>query len=180
AEALVRQSRLNWTIVRPGNVYGTGDEVISVLLTMVRTLPAIPVIGDGDQKFQPIWAGDLAKALLATVERTDLGGRTLEVAGVEQTTINEVLDELMKITDRSPSRIPVPGLLAEAGVKLAGLFGADIPLNDAKLTMLAEENIIRAPSGNALKELLREPATSLHDGLRKLADSQPEQLPDAG
>src|SRR5690606_33920037 len=71
AEEAVRASGLDWLILRPGNVYGPGDEVISLLLKMVRTLPAIPVIGDGDQPFQPVWAEDLAQALALAVERRE-------------------------------------------------------------------------------------------------------------
>jgi len=45
AEEIVRGFAGGWIILRPGNVYGPGDEVISLLLNMVRTLPAVPVIG---------------------------------------------------------------------------------------------------------------------------------------
>ena len=43
AEELVRKFHGGWTILRPGNVYGPGDEVVSLLLRMVRTLPAMPI-----------------------------------------------------------------------------------------------------------------------------------------
>ena len=73
AEAAVRSFRGAWTICRPGNVYGPGDEQISVLLRMVRgASPIIPKIGDGDQPFQPIWWEDAAYALADLVERDDL------------------------------------------------------------------------------------------------------------
>ncbi len=73
AEAAVRSFRGAWTIGRPGNVYGPGDEQISVLLRMVRgASPIIPKIGDGDQPFQPIWWEDAAYALADLVERDDL------------------------------------------------------------------------------------------------------------
>ncbi|HYO79029.1 MAG TPA: NAD(P)H-binding protein, partial [Thermoanaerobaculia bacterium] len=75
AEQLVRASSLDWTVIRPGNVYGPGDEVISLILKMVRALPAVPVIDGGDQEFQPIWHEDLAKILVTTVERGDLQGQ---------------------------------------------------------------------------------------------------------
>ena len=63
AEALVREYGGPWVILRPGNVYGPGDEVISQLLSMQRTLPAIPMIGSGTHNFQPIWYIDLGKAI---------------------------------------------------------------------------------------------------------------------
>src|SRR4051812_19069799 len=104
AEEVVRGFAGGWIILRPGNVYGPGDEVISLLLNLVRTLPVIPVIGIGDDKFQPIWAEDLVAALSESVRRTDLHGRVLELAGEERTSLNEVLDKLSEITGRSPAR----------------------------------------------------------------------------
>src|SRR5690606_23878825 len=50
-EEIVRTFRGAWTVVRVGAVIGPGDETVSVLLRMVRILPAVPVIGDGRQPF---------------------------------------------------------------------------------------------------------------------------------
>ncbi|MFL5527286.1 MAG: NAD-dependent epimerase/dehydratase family protein, partial [Gemmatimonadaceae bacterium] len=80
AEEIVRNFAGGWIILRPGNVYGPGDEVISLILRMVRTLPIVPVIGNGDDRFQPIWVEDLAAAISESVRRTDLHGRVLELA----------------------------------------------------------------------------------------------------
>ena len=179
-EKIVRGYSGDWRIVRPGNVYGPGDEVISSLLTMVRTLPAIPVIDGGDQPFQPIWTEDLADAIAALASRDDRDNRVLEVAGNEVITVNQLLDELALITGRSPTRVPVPGFVAAIGARVASWLGADLPVNEDTLTMLAEENVVRAPDGNALGDLLGRAPTPLADGLRKLADSLPVQIPTEG
>ena len=56
AEAATRRFAGSWSIARLGNVYGPGDEQISVLLRMVRGPTSIvPKVGEGDQPFQPIW-----------------------------------------------------------------------------------------------------------------------------
>lgn len=180
AEDIVRSFAGGWIILRPGNVYGPGDEVVSVLLTMVRTLPVVPVVGTGEDKFQPIWVEDLAAAIGACMERTDLHGRVLELAGPDVTSINDLLEKLGEITGRNPARLPVPNLLVGAGATIAGMLGAKLPINENQLTMLAEENIIRTPGGNALTAVLKVTATSLDSGLRRLADAQPEQTPDQG
>jgi NADH dehydrogenase len=167
-------------ILRPGNVYGPGDDVISLLLSMVRTLPAIPVIDGGDDKFQPLWVEDLAKAIGDAAERTDLHGRTLELAGNEVTSTNEVLQRLSSITGRDPVRVPVPGFLASAATAVADFLGASLPVNESQLTMLREGNVISAPGANALTAVFRIEPTTLEAGLKKLADAQPEQMPDEG
>lgn len=176
AEALVTASSLDWTIVRPGNVYGPGDEVISTMLKMIRALPVIPVIDNGDQEFQPIWYEDLAKVLAITLDHNDLQGAILEAAGAEITSMNDVIARFKTITDRNPVRIPVPAALASVTAKLASL-AIDMPLDDEKLTMLNEKNVLRGE--NALEKLGVSP-TPLEQGLRTLADAVPEQLPEEG
>jgi NADH dehydrogenase len=180
AEALVRASALDWTICRVGNVYGSGDPVISLLLQWVRTLPVVPVIDDGDQPFQPVWADDLAEGLARCVERDDLGRRVLELTGAERTSMNDVIDRIGTIVGRKPVRVPVPSLLATLGLKAAKQLGVDMPVDEGQLTMLREGSVIDDPGRNALVAELGVPTTPLDEGLRRLADTQPEQLPQDG
>ncbi|HKR07637.1 MAG TPA: hypothetical protein VJS39_00490, partial [Gemmatimonadaceae bacterium] len=165
---------------RPGNVYGPGDDVISRLLTMVRTLPVVPVIGGGDQQFQPIWVDDLSRAIGESVRRTDLHGRVLELAGEERTSIDELLDRLSEITGRDPARVPIPNFLASAGVNMAAILGVKIPLTESQLIMLSEGNWIRTPGNNALTGVFQIKPTPLDSALRSLSDSLPEQMPGEG
>lgn len=178
AEEIVKASSLQWTIVRPGNIYGPGDEVISLLLKMVRLLPAMPMIGDGQQPFQPLWHEDLAKALAATIARDDLGGRTLELGGKEITSTRDLIDRISRITGHDPMRVPVPAVAAAAAAVVSGAAGVNVPVDRTKLTMLLEHNVIDGE--NALTEVLHLAPTRLDDGLRMLAESLPEQLPDEG
>jgi NADH dehydrogenase len=180
AEGIVRGFAGGWIILRPGNVYGPGDDVISLLLTMVRSLPVVPVIGSGDDQFQPIWVEDLAAALSEAVRRTDLHGRVLELAGEERTSLNEIMDKLSEITARNPARVPIPPFLASAGITMASLLGVKLPVTESQLTMLCEGNFIRTPGANALTGVFHIKPTSLDSGLRKLADAMPEQTPDKG
>lgn len=180
AEEGVRKFRGGWIILRPGNVYGPGDEVVSLLLQMVRTLPAIPVIGGGDDKFQPVWVEDVAIAIADSVERLDLHGRVLELAGEETTSTNDLVDRFGAITGRTPVRIPVPAFLASAGAAVAEFVGAPLPVNESQLIMLREGNVINDPGCNALTAVFRIKPISLDEGLKKLADAQLEQTPDNG
>jgi NADH dehydrogenase len=165
AEELVTQSEMSWTIVRPGNVYGPGDEVMSLILKMVRALPAVPVIDSGDQEFQPIWYQDLANVLATVAEREDLGSQTLEAAGPDITTMRDVVDRFCAITDRAPLKVTVPSALAQ--------FGVDAN----KLQMLREENVSH---GRSAIEVLGIEATPLDAGLRLLADAIPENRAEEG
>lgn len=180
AEKLVHGFAREWVILRPGNVFGSGDEMISLLLRMVRTLPAVPVLGDGAQEFQPIWHEDLGEAILRAVERDDVVGRTLALAGTETTSIDDLLDRFGRLTERSPARLPLPAVLAKLGVRAAEAVGIDMPIDPGQITMLEEGNVIDDARDNALVTVLGVDATPLATALELLADDQPEKTPDEG
>ncbi len=178
SEDVARTFTGSWLICRPGNVYGPGDEVISLVLKWVRSFPAVPVVG-GDRRFQPISAEDLADALVLALERDTPSREVLEMAGAEQISMTELLDELERVTDCHPTRIPIPEVVALAGAGLAKALDIEIPVNSDQLTMLIEENEIRNGS-NALTDVFGITPTPLATGLRLLADTLPARLPDEG
>ena len=179
-EDLVREFRGERVILRPGNVYGPGDDVISLLLKMIRTLPAVPVIDGGDHEFQPIWVGDVARTIVQSVERADLAGQTLEMAGPDRTSMSDLIDRLSEITDRKVLRLPMPGFIAAWGAQLGEKLGFDTPVSVGQIQMLEERNVIEDPARNALATVFGVTPTGLADGLRMLADALPEQLPEEG
>lgn len=169
-----------WLIVRPGNVYGPGDEVISLLLKMVRTLPAVPVVGTGDHPFQPIWVEDLGEALARAVEGEGGAGAALDMGGAELTTMNDLFDLLAEVTGKSPVRIPVPEWIARSGAGAADALGLGLPVNAGQVTMLLEGNVVPPGAPNALTEVFGITPTPLREGVRRLADALPERLPSEG
>jgi NADH dehydrogenase len=181
AEQHVRRFRGHGVICRPGNVYGPGDEQISLLLRMVRApSPIVPTIGDGDQPIQPIWWEDCAVAIANIVERPDLAGRELDIAGPEVTSQNDLMRRLSRITGRDVVGVAVPEFLASFGAKAVSLVGWDMSFNEQQMTMLREGNVIPPGGDNALETILKVRPTPLDAGLRALADLQPEQLPGEG
>lgn len=179
-ERIALASSLDTTVLRLANVYGPGDEIISLLTKMIRILPIVPAIDGGDDAFQPMWVGDAAKAIAACMERRDLGGRALDVAGPDRTSMNDLIGRLRDITGRTPLTIPVTGGMTVAGAKIASAIGVDVPIDQGQITMLEEGNLIEDARGNSLTSELGVEPTSLTDGLKLLADSLPEQLPDNG
>jgi uncharacterized protein YbjT (DUF2867 family) len=179
AEALVRTYAGAWIILRPGNVYGPGDDVISQLLTMHRTLPVVPLIGSGDHRFQPIWYKDLGKAIARALD-PDIAQGTYAVAGDQVTTPHEILSRLQMITGRTAPEVPVPEFLADLTSRIADASGLPFPINESQFQMLIEENVVREPDGNALTRVFGVRATALADALAALVDIQPEQTPQDG
>jgi len=181
AELVVRdEAPAGWLVVRPGNVYGPGDEVISLLLKMVRALPVVPTIGRGNQPFQPVWHEDLGLALARAIEREQPRETILEIAGPDVTTTNDVIDLLEKLTGKSAVRLPIPEALAKLGSGVAEAVGLDVRVTNDQITMLTEGNIISSGGVNALTEVFGVTPLTLGEGLGLLVDSMPERLPTEG
>ena len=165
AEGLVSRWEGNWLICRPGNVYGPGDKMISVLLKLVRTLPAIPTIRAGDQPFQPIWVGDLAEACARAIEREEPVREALELAGPEQITPNQLVRLIGEVIQKKVVTFPVPDWTALAGSEALARFGIDLHFGRDQITMLREGNVIPPDGGNALTEVFGVQPTPVRDGL---------------
>ncbi len=186
AEKLVEQSTTDWVIVRPGHVFGPGDEMISTVLKMVRTSPIVPKVGFGQHRFQPVWFKDFGKALTACVEREELSRQTIEVAGGEVITVSELMKQLSELTDRPAWPLPLPAFLVRGavwGFSLVRRFlprGASLPLNESKLTMLIEENRIQDGRPNGMFHILRLRGTPLQLALRELTQTLPANPPENG
>lgn len=180
AEGVVQAFSREWLVLRPGAVYGPGDEHLSVLLRLVRTLPVIPTIGDGNQRFQPIWHEDLAEALVAAVETDDLRCEVLDVAGAELTSQNDLVARFRELTRRDVVQAPLPEAFASWGIRALDAIGLDVPFSQDQLAMLVDGNVIEQGRSNALISVFGLEPTSLGDGLRRLANEQPTQLPAAG
>ena len=180
AEALVRDFGGSWLIVRPGNVYGPGDKMISELLKMVRTFPVIPTVEAGEEEFQPIFAPDLGQALARAVEAGDPRHTTVEVAGPDRLTANHLLELLAEVTGKKLHTVPVPEWVALLGSAAANRVGFDLHFSRDQIQMLMEGSVIRSERGNALQTEFGVEPTGMRDGLTQLIAALPEQLPEEG
>jgi NADH dehydrogenase len=180
AETLVRGYDGSWLILRPGVVYGPGDATVSALLGRVRTWPALPVLEHGAQRFQPVWYLDLGRALASATEMPEVSRVELDLAGPDQTTVNEVLDELSTLVGRRPARVAIPASLAELGAQATAVLGVKGIVSDTQLKMLEEEAVIPPASRNALSAVFGVEPTPLSAGLRALVELEPERLPTRG
>jgi NADH dehydrogenase len=175
-EAICREFNGQWVVMRPGPVYGPGDHHVSVLLQMVRTLPAVPTIGDGKLRFQPVWHEDLGLALALAVERDDLASRTLDLGGRELTCQNELVHQMSALVGRDPPQLRLSNQLASFGIRALGAVGIGVPFNQSQLQMLVEGNRIDDGGTNALIGVFAVEPLPLAEGLQRLLDTQPEQL----
>lgn len=126
AERAVVSSPLRTTVFAPSVVYDHSDPWIT-LLRRFSFLPVLPVSGEGEGRFQPIWAADVARCVVAALEREREGGEATgryELAGPEALTYDQMSDLVSRIAGRPRPLVHVPLPLVRYGLlALRTLFG---------------------------------------------------------
>jgi uncharacterized protein YbjT (DUF2867 family) len=140
-EEHVRASGLDWTIFRPSIIFGPQDDFINKLAGYIRSFPAVPVIGDGRYRIQPIAAADVAHCFARALEMPETIGQTYELCGPDRLTYNELLDTIGRLLGKSRVvKIPNPLGIMKVVVPLLQGFSF-FPITMDQITMLVEENI---------------------------------------
>jgi nucleoside-diphosphate-sugar epimerase len=92
AEQVVRASGVPFTVLRPSLVLGRDDGVLQPLAAMIRSLPFIPVPGDGCARTQPIDVADLVRCIAACLEGDAVRDETVSVGGPVFLTFRQLAD----------------------------------------------------------------------------------------
>lgn len=155
AEAAVRAIKPDAVILRPSIVFGNGDGFLNRFASMATMSPALPLIGGGVTKFQPVWVGDVAEAIARSVVRTDAAGRTFELGGPEVWSFKQILEYILRETGRRRLLAPLPFFAASAIGSLAettAVLGIAPVLTRDQVVMLKTDNVV-APDAEGLSAL---------------------------
>jgi len=147
-EKAVRDTTPDAVIVRPSIVFGPEDQFFNRFAAMAQLSPALPLIGGGDTRLQPVYVGDVAEAVAAAVEGRVDGGTTLELGGPDVMTFRQCLEEMLRVIDRKRILVPVPFALAGAIGSLAGLLPNPVLTSD-QVRLLRADNVV---SGAAIAD----------------------------
>ena len=147
AEADVKSYVPTATIVRPSIIFGTEDGFFNRFAAMTRFTPALPAIGGGHTRFQPVYVGDVAEAIIAALELPDSAGKTYELGGPETFTFKELLKYILKEIDRPRIIAPLPFAIAKPmGYVMGAAFKlwpfAGPPLTGDQVELLKTDNVV--------------------------------------
>jgi len=96
AEAVVRESDLDYTILRAATTYGPEDVFTNVVAMLAKTFPyVLPIPDPGISRFQPLWIVDLVECIEAALDRDDLIGQTIPLGGPEHFTFEQLTLEIL-------------------------------------------------------------------------------------
>jgi len=97
AEAAIRESGLEFSLLRPSWIYGPRDRSMNRFVFFCRYLPVVPVIGDGTTPVYPIYVKDVARCAAEAVKREDAKDRALDLGGPERLTMDQILHAIQSI-----------------------------------------------------------------------------------
>lgn len=130
---------LDATILRPSLVFG-GDAPFFLLLSKLANLPIAPIPGAGETVFQPIYRGDVARMVGASLTDTRALGRTFEMGGPERYSLNRLYDILAQKRGHRPRpKWHVPLALMNL-MALSSRLVPGMPITEDQLAMLTERN----------------------------------------
>ncbi|HYP61161.1 MAG TPA: complex I NDUFA9 subunit family protein [Thermomicrobiales bacterium] len=170
AEQAVRQSGLEWTIIRPSVIFGPRDGFVNVLAGLIRRAPIIPVVGSGESKFQPVAVGEVAAVYRAVLDDPTAIGQTYELGGGETYSYEEMLDVIAAQLGKRKPKLHLPVGLMRTVVALSSPLPKSLrpPVTKEQLNMLALDN---CTDQSATAALIGRQPIALRDGLEYLSQA---------
>ncbi len=101
------------TIIRPSIVFGVEDSFFNMFAHMAELLPALPLIGGGKTKFQPVYVGDVADAVTVALSKPDSAGKIYELGGPEVLSFKDIYEKLFAQTGRKRMLVSLPWGIAK-------------------------------------------------------------------
>ncbi|MBM3517045.1 MAG: complex I NDUFA9 subunit family protein [Alphaproteobacteria bacterium] len=150
-EAEVRAAFPAAIIMRPSIVVGPEDDFFNRFGALARLTPALPLIGGGHTRFQPVLVSDVAEAVVRALDDPPAAGQTFELAGPRVYTMREILEMVLALTRRRRLLVTLPFWLARVQAAVLDLLPVP-PLTRDQVALLEVDNVLsgRFPGFSAL------------------------------
>ncbi len=146
-EQAVRDAFPTVTILRPSVVFGPEDQVFNRFAAMAMISPVLPLIGGGETRFQPVYVGDVADAVVGCLEDPATAGRVYELGGPKVYTFREIIELLLSEIRRKRWLIDLPFGLAAFQARLMSIL-PNPPLTPDQVELLKSDNIVSSGAMN--------------------------------
>jgi NADH dehydrogenase len=129
-------------IMRPSIVFGPEDQFTNRFAALARMAPALPLIGGGITKMQPVYVGDVATAVADAVDGKAKPGATYELGGPEVLTFREIIEAILEITDRKRALVSLPFGLAKLQALFLQFAPGALKLTPDQVELLRSDNVV--------------------------------------
>ncbi|OOG68431.1 complex I NDUFA9 subunit family protein [Sinorhizobium sp. A49] len=145
AEAAIRETLPDAIILRPSIVFGPEDGFFNKFAQMARFAPALPLIGGGNTKFQPVYVTDVAETVARSVDGKLTPGATYELGGPDVLTFRECLEIMLQTIDRKRPLVSIPfGIASMMGSVASMIPFVTPPITPDQVVLLKSDNIVSA------------------------------------
>jgi len=150
-EKRVREALPAATILRPSIVIGPEDGFFNRFAAMARMLPMLPLIGGGETRFQPVYVGDVADAIVAALQSSDAAGQTYQLGGPQVYSFAELMRYMLDVLGRRRLLVPLSFGMASFQARFLELLPVP-PLTRDQVELLKVDNVVAdgAPGLNDL------------------------------
>jgi len=140
-EEAVRDAFPTATILRPSIVFGPEDQFFNRFAALATISPVLPLIGGGETRFQPVYVGDVADAVVRCIDDSATAGRTFELGGPTVYSFRALIELLLEQIRRKRILIDIPFGLAALQARLMSIL-PDPPLTPDQVEMLKRDNVV--------------------------------------
>jgi NADH dehydrogenase len=130
------------TILRPSVVFGPEDQFTNRFAALARMSPALPLIGGGVTKLQPVYVGDVATAVADAVDGKTKAGATYELGGPEVLTMREIMEVILATIERQRMLISLPFGLAKLQALFLQFAPGPLKLTPDQVALLRTDNVV--------------------------------------
>ena len=143
AEELVKDSGLEWTVLRPSVIFGPEDEFVTVLARLVRLSPFILPLPDGGRaRFQPIAVDDVASVVVSALERRDTVRKVYALGGAVPLSLREIAERILLAMRANRAIVGVPRSALRPLLAILQKVVPSPPVTTGLLDLLAEDNVV--------------------------------------
>lgn len=128
-------------VFRPSIIFGAEDRFFNRFAGMARLSPALPLIGGGHTKFQPVFAGDVGEAFARAIDGQAKSGNIYEFGGPATLTFRQCMELMLRVVSRKRLLISVPWRIAELQGTILGILPKP-PLTRDQVRLLKADNVV--------------------------------------
>jgi uncharacterized protein YbjT (DUF2867 family) len=140
-EALVLAELPGVTIFRPSLMFGPEDKFFNRFAAMARILPFLPLIGDGQTLFQPVFVGDVARAVAKAVSGEARANTVYELGGPEVKTLRELMEFVLATIGQQRPLLPIPFAIVRFQASVLQFLPIP-PFTPDEVELLGRDNIV--------------------------------------
>ncbi|MDX1575763.1 MAG: complex I NDUFA9 subunit family protein, partial [Kiloniellales bacterium] len=135
------EARPDAIVFRPSLVIGPEDDFFNRFAVYARLFRWLPLIGGGHTRFQPVYVGDVAEAIVRALGESAARGQTYELGGPMVYSFRELMELLLEETGRRCLLIPIPFWLAEIQAGFLEWLPTP-PLTRDQVRLLLRDNVV--------------------------------------